>query len=59
MQPVGRGDSIYLLNLFFIILIFNIFVFIVFLYNFFQNILFHNIQGSKLKLQLKNEKEVL
>lgn len=58
MPKVGRGDFIYLLTLFFIILIFNSFVCLGFISIIFKKVIFHTIQGSKLKLQLKNEKEV-
>ncbi len=55
MPNIGRSDIIYLLDLFFIVLIFNFFVVSYFLYCFFQRIVFHNVQGAKLKLKLKNE----
>lgn len=55
MANIGRGDIIYLLDLFFIVLIFNFFVVSYFLYCFLQRIVFHNVQDAKLKLKLKKE----
>ena len=58
MPIIGRGDIIYLLDLFFIILVFNFFIVSCFLYSLLQRTLFHNIQGAKLKLKLKNETDL-
>lgn len=55
MPNIGRGDIIYLLDLFFIVLIFNFFVVLYFFYSFIQRVIFHNVQDEKLKLKLKKE----
>lgn len=58
MPNIGRSDIIYLLDLFFIVLIFNFVIVMCFIYSLFQRIVFHNIQGAKLKLKLKNETDL-
>lgn len=55
---IGRGDIIYLLDLFFIVLIFNFFIVLCFIYSLFQRVILHNIQGAKLKLKLKSETDL-
>lgn len=58
MPNIGRGGIIYLLDLFFIVLIFNFGIVSCFLYSLLQRVIFHNTQGAKLKLKLKNETDL-
>lgn len=46
-----------LINLFFFIYIISFFITIYYLYTFFEYRLFHNLQGSKLKIKQKIEKQ--